>query len=222
MNIYIDIKKDLEEHKKWLNSKGTKGSRGNLSHLNLSGCDLRNALLEKADLSGTNLTRADMKKAILSEATLIGTILRSADLYYANISNTNIVEVDFTFANLWGTDFSHSTLSEKTNLNGARLMYTRFINTDLRDMDLRNVDLRNSNLMGTIGNGTEIVTFQTPYYICNFTKNFLQIGCEEHSYEEWWGFSDDEILEMDPVNAQKFWNKYKSILQEIRRTLWDY
>ena len=75
----MDIKKILEEHKKWL-VDSTTGKRANLSRENLS-----RANLSWADLSGANLSWADLSGANLSGANLSG-----ANLYRANLSGADL------------------------------------------------------------------------------------------------------------------------------------
>ncbi|EHR3622563.1 TPA: pentapeptide repeat-containing protein [Listeria monocytogenes] len=62
----------VEEHEKWLNSKG--GKRANLM----------NADLSTADLSEANLISANLRNANLSDAHLRGANLSSADLNWIN------------------------------------------------------------------------------------------------------------------------------------------
>lgn len=45
----------------------------------------------------------------------------------------------------------------------------------------------------------------------------MQVGCERHSFDEWWGFSDRQIIEMDGRSALEWWRKWKPILQEITK-----
>ena len=59
----IEIKKILEEHKKWLDGDGKKSNNPCLNDADLSGADLRWANLSGADLSGADLERADLKGA---------------------------------------------------------------------------------------------------------------------------------------------------------------
>ena len=67
----------LEEHKRWVDSRGQEGSRADLSGVDLSGADLSSvdlsrANLSRANLSGANLSRANLFRAILSGANLSG------------------------------------------------------------------------------------------------------------------------------------------------------
>ena len=49
-------------------------------------------------------------------------------------------------------------------------------------------------------------------YAVVYTSDYLQIGCERHSIEEWQGFDDERISKMDGEQAIKFWKKYKQFI----------
>ena len=85
----IEIKKILEEHKKWLDWDGKKSNNPCLNDAVLSGADLRRADLRRADLIGADLRRAD-----LSGADLIGADLRRADLRRADLSEAVLEGAD--------------------------------------------------------------------------------------------------------------------------------
>ena len=52
-------------------------------------------------------------------------------------------------------------------------------------------------------------------YNITITPKYIQIGCQHHTKEEWWNFTDREILEMDGKEGLKWWKKWKPILQLI-------
>ena len=82
------LNKILDEHKKWLRTKGKEGQRANLRNANLRSANLRNADLRYADLSSANLYNADLCYADLCYA----------DLRYADLCNANI---DYSCFPLW-------------------------------------------------------------------------------------------------------------------------
>ena len=43
----------------------------------------------------------------------------------------------------------------------------------------------------------------------------LKIGCEYHTKEEWWNFTDKEILAMDGRAGLRWWRKWKPLLMAI-------
>lgn len=50
-------------------------------------------------------------------------------------------------------------------------------------------------------------------YNITITPKYIKIGCQYHTKEEWWSFTDREILEMDGKEGLKWWKKWKPILQ---------
>jgi uncharacterized protein YjbI with pentapeptide repeats len=156
----------------------------------------------------------DITNKITGETILSVDSLSNADLSYANLWNA-----DLNFSDLMGADLSNANLSN-TNLMGTNLSYadlsnTNLMGTNLSYANLRNADLSNANLWNTIGNRREIKTIQTETYNINYTKNIIQIGCENHTIKDWFNFSDKEIIEMDGKQALVWWRKWKPILQEI-------
>jgi uncharacterized protein YjbI with pentapeptide repeats len=144
----------------------------------------------RANLTDTNLTCANLTYANLIYANLTG-----ANLTGANLTDTNLTCANLTYANLTGANLTNA------NLTGANLTCA---------------DLNGAELFSTIGNDIEIKSLQVfNEYRISYTKDRLQIGCENHSFEEWWTFSDKEILAMDGKKALSFWKKNKEMIKNI-------
>ena len=95
------LKKILDNHKKWLKDKSGQCANlrdANLKDANLKGVNLRSADLKGADLRGANLTYADLRDANLRSADLRYTDLRNTDLRSANLIDANL---DFSVLPLW-------------------------------------------------------------------------------------------------------------------------
>lgn len=129
-----------------------------LSNVNLTGANLTNALLDKANLSGANLTGAALTGTSLTQTNLAGatltganfrdklltgTNLSEATLSGANLTNTLLIGTLFTGANLTGADFT-----------GAVPVGADFTRANLSSGNVTRVDFRTSkvasiNLTGT-------------------------------------------------------------------------
>ena len=144
---------------------------------------------ERANLSYANLSYAD---------------LRSANLRYADLSCADLSSADFRYANLRYAD-----------LSCANLRYADFRSADLSSADLSCANLRDLGLWGVVGNMGVIRSIQLETYAISYTFEMLQIGCERHSIEEWRGFDDQRIIEMDGKEALKFWRKWKGIIMQL-------
>ena len=182
----------LEQHNLWLEGS-VEGVRADLRYANLRGANLINANLRGANLKGADLSNANLKGAYLK-----GAILSGANLRYANLSNADLINADLSGANL-----------RYANLSNAILSYV-----DLSDANLKNANLNDVVLEGCVGNGREIQSIQTPKYLINITKDYIQIGCERHTIEAWLSFSDNAIQDMD-VGALDWWKQYKPILTSL-------
>ena len=140
----------------------------------------------RADLWGADLRGANLRGADLRGADLWGANLRDADLWGANLRGANLRDAD-----LWGADLRDA---------------------DLRDANLRDADLRDADLRGCAGERSRIKSiFCSDVYPITYTAERLQIGCENHSFEEWHNFSDEEISRMDG-GALDFWREFKDFI----------
>ena len=142
----------LDEHKKWLASKGKAGKQANLSRVDLSGAILPNADLRKALFMDTHLPGASLGGADLREATLVGANLQradlnSADLREANLAAAELQEATLVFANL-GAATLHGAELQKATLYNADLRKAVLDCANLEDADLTRADLRGAMLNG--------------------------------------------------------------------------
>ena len=209
----------LENHKKWLNNNDV-GIRADLRGADLIGANLRDANLRCADLRDADLIGANLRCADLSDADLRGADLRcanlrDADLRGADLIGANLRDANLSYTNLRGADLRDANLRD-AGLRGASLSYTNLRDAglsgaDLRGADLIGADLIGANLWSTIGNQNQIITIQTDVWQIVYTSDFMQIGCQRHSINDWLVFSDDHISKMD-IKALEFWKKWKPIL----------
>jgi|GEM_PF-2450524 len=132
------------------------------------------------------------ERANLRGANLIDANLRGANLIDANLIDANLIDANLIDANLSGANLSGA------NLRGANL-------SEL------------ASLWSASGNRAEIKAIQADTWDVTYTATHLQIGCQLHTLEEWWAFSDAEIGRMDS-KALEWWKVWKPILQTIVST----
>jgi hypothetical protein len=60
----------------------------------------------------------------------------------------------------------------------------------------------------------EIKSLQIERYPITYTCDRLQIGCENHSINEWMQFDNARIAKMDK-GALEWWGKWRSVLFQI-------
>jgi hypothetical protein len=156
---------------------------------NLRGANLRGANLRGANLREADLSRADLREADLREADLRETYLRETYLGRANLNRASLNRAKLSMANLSRANLAHS--------------------------DLKGSTLFGANMWGVQGNNNKIKSIHCEVYDIAYTSHVLQIGCEQHNIEQWWGFSDREIKCMDGKKALDWWKVWKPILQNI-------
>jgi len=157
-------------------------------------------------LSGNVLFQGDYdntKSAVLA-ALQSGANLRGANLRGAYLGGAYLGEADLGGADLRGAD-----------LGGAYLR-----GAYLGEADLRGADLRGANLRGAkIENDVEIslIPYQIDchdYYVFIWDRH-IKIGCEFHSMDEWFAFTDREILKMDNKQGLAWWKIWKEPIKAI-------
>ena len=146
----------------------------------------------RANLDGANLTRANLYGANLYGADLYGANLDGANLTRANLDGANL-----TRANLYGANLT------RANLTGA---------------NLTGANLYGANLTGASGNLNHLKSILCETYPVTYTSEAIQIGCQRHKIEEWWGFDDAQILKMDGEKALDWWRIWKPLLLQIIAT----
>ena len=109
-----EIDEILELHRKWL-IHDKDGKRADFREKDLSGINLREAVLSEADLNKANLQDADLRQTILqytnlSWANLKKANLQDANLSWANLGGANLIDADLRRANLWGANLQDAIL----------------------------------------------------------------------------------------------------------------
>ena len=147
-----------------------------------------------------NGQRADLSHADLSGADLSGADLCRADLSGANLSG----------AVLCGADL------RRADLSGAVLCGADLSGADLRRAVLSGADLSGAVLWSTTGDGKYIRSMQLPVYNVAVVGEVVQIGCQQHTIEEWAKFSVLRIAKMDE-QAIGWWHTYKELVLSFAR-----
>ena len=147
--------------------------------------------IEDAEGQSTGLGLA-IKAAIKEGADLRGADLRGAALSMTDMRGADLREANLRWSDLQGAD-----------LRGAALSMT-----DMRGADLREADLRGDNLN----------VLQTSMWTAYIQPDYIRIGRQCHSADDWFGFSDEVIDAMSP-NALAWWKRWKPTIQLIHKTL---
>ena len=190
---------------KWAVKAGAYLVRANLAGANLADANLAGADLADANLAGANLVRADLAGANLADAYLV-----RANLADANLAGANLVRADLARANL------ADAYLVRANLAGANLA-----GADLARANLTGANLADANLAGAKW-GKRCCT-KPPIQINGLFKSYIvtilddamQIGCELHGLDEWRGFDDRRLVQMDGKEAAAAWRANKAALFAI-------
>ena len=98
------------------------------------------------------------------------------------------------------------------NLEGANLWGANLWGANLRGANLRGANLWGANLWDAKNSPLVINGLNWTVYISG--TGMMRIGCQNHSIEDWKGFTDDRISQM-ASDALEFWNQHKTMLLGI-------
>ncbi|MNK69788.1 Serine/threonine-protein kinase B [compost metagenome] len=155
---------------------------------NIYGAVLFTADVPEGTESGL-ITRVALEQAVADGAYLDGANLDGANLGGANLGGANLRGANLRGAYLGGANLRGA------NLRGAYLGELR-------------------SIWGTSGNLKEIKALQCDTWPVTYTATHMQIGCQLHALEAWWGFTDAQISGM-AYDALVWWQKWKPVLHTI-------
>jgi uncharacterized protein YjbI with pentapeptide repeats len=85
---------------------------------------------------------------------------------------------------------------------------------DLSKADLSGADLYGAKLYGVVGDMNRIRSLQLDTWPIVWTDAVMQIGCQRHTIDAWWAFTDEEISRMEP-RALAWWKKWKPYIRQM-------
>ena len=143
-----------------------------------------------------------------SNATLcefdVTTIKQAAEKGKANLRGANL-----RGANLYGADLRGANL-DGANLDGANLRGANLYWANLRGANLDGADLRGANLDGEKITKAPLSINGLRYW-CLISDGYMRLGCKRFTHQEWEGFNDAQISDMDN-GALEFWKQWKAPL----------
>jgi uncharacterized protein YjbI with pentapeptide repeats len=149
-----------------------------LSGVDLSKYNLRNADFSYANLSGANLCWSDLRKATFRGAKLYKAVLEDVIIFETDFSEANLEEANLILLNTremvnvecsgWITTFRRSNLQKASlvsaNLDGVDFTEANLAKVKIYDASLKNTDFSKANLSG--------VSFSKYDYIDEIGKSF--------------------------------------------------
>lgn len=137
----LNIDDIVDNHEKWLASKGQLGERACFDKLNIIGADLsernlRNASFRKCDMSDTNCKAAHFDGADFREAVLSGSVMVESSLSAARLRHASLDLCDLQKANLRGADMAGAIL-RAANTAEADFTGAGFLGVNLSDVNLK-------------------------------------------------------------------------------------
>ena len=116
-------------------------------------------------------------------------------------------------ANLAGAYLAGAYLAD-ANLAGAYLARANLARANLADANLARANLADAKWRDGIPLTRQLIQIHGLRWPVTILDRHMVIGCQEHSLERWWGFSDALIAKMNG-NALEFWHAHKATLQAL-------
>jgi carbonic anhydrase/acetyltransferase-like protein (isoleucine patch superfamily) len=74
----------------------------------------------------------------------------------------------------------------------------------------------NAKVFGNAVVTKKVITFGNAFdYNITITDNHIEIGCQHHTKEEWYNFTNKDIIKMDGKKAFHFWIMFKPLLKQL-------
>jgi uncharacterized protein YjbI with pentapeptide repeats len=164
---------------------------GNFTGADFEYSNISNSILDISDFTHARFHKTNLTGSSIANATFIGVSLTDCNLSDASLNRTN-----FTNALLYGSNLDNTTLW-RTKFTGAKL---------------DGVSLEGASLCNCIGDGTVIRTLYIAPWRINVYNDIMAIGCEQHTIEQWYNFTDIQIDIMNK-NALQWWYTNKDTIK---------
>ncbi|MDP3139832.1 MAG: pentapeptide repeat-containing protein [Burkholderiaceae bacterium] len=174
------------------------------------------AVLFSHETTDERQARGRAVRVALEAATNSGAYLRGANLSGAYLSDANLSGANLSGAYLSGANLSGAYL-RGANLSDAYLSGANLSGAYLRGANLSGAYLRGAYLSGAKWTD-EVIINRAPLQLFGLAYNVhildqhMQIGCELHTLDDWRGFDDERIVQMDGKTALRFWRAHKAAL----------
>lgn len=162
----------------------------------------KQVLLNDADLSGADLSGCYLISAYLDSADLSDADLSGATLNGTCLTNANLTNADLTCANLKGTF-----------LDGADLRCAKLTNAYLIGANFDGANMAGADLAGEKLIIAPLLILNEQWRIL-ISGEFMKIGCQRHTHEQWAEFPDSTIDAMQG-KAVDLWNLWKAPLMSM-------
>ena len=119
----------------------------------------------------------------------------------------------------------HEKGGERANLRYADLRFADLRYANLRSADLSYANLNSADLSSadlryaSAGNNIEVKTLQLGKYYTVISAYKVRVGCQSHTLEEWKGFDDRAILEMDGKDGLIWWKQWRDVIFQVAATI---
>lgn len=70
----------------------------------------------------------------------------------------------------------------------------------------------NAWVSGNARGEDKVINLMFKEYSVTILKEYIAIGCQTHTYEEWKNFKDCDIAPMDGPNGIQWWHKYRDVI----------
>ena len=137
------------------------------------------------------------------------TALFSGSVLFEHEAENNTVSLTLVAAVKAGANLAGANLA-RANLGGANLARASLDGANLDGAYLGGAYLGGAYLDGEVLNKAPISLINLQWSIL-ITGQYMRIGCQRHTHEEWRDFTDAKIRNM-AIGALAFWSKWKAPL----------
>ena len=154
-----------------------------------------------------NSLKITLETAVKAHANLTGANMAGANLAGANLAGANLAGANLASANLAGANLANA------NMAGANLAGANMVDANIEDAYMAGANMAGAKIEGETLTIQPIHILGLPWPV-SITDGYLRIGCQRHTHERWFEFSDDLIAKMDS-HAAEFWEMWKLPLMNM-------
>lgn len=146
------------------------------------------------------------------ESSIVGCQFEECE-YHARskIERTKVIDSEFTYSGM--------KLIDRLTAGSTRVPYFRdcnFQHSEVTDVDLSRVFGCSFNAYSEISK--KVISLTIYPYPVTISEKIIRIGCQEHSPDRWFSFSDEEIWKMDDKSLE-WWKAHKETIRSLHRSI---
>lgn len=176
--------------------------------------DMDRALINHCSGSSVKFNGANLNQSIIHRCEFLKAVFNEASMCEVGMSNVSALDASFcgadlTRAQLFKTGFTRADF-DGANLRDVSAKWCEFNQAKC----MHKASIATAEFIDCVGDGWALKTISGLRWLVTIWADKMSIGCQSHSIDDWFAFSDDDIEEMDGY-ALEWWRKHKEFVRQF-------